>query len=180
MPNLEDLPGADESYWIRSTDTTRFAPLTDDLAVDLKLTDRMVRYNLPSVESVLDGHGLRLARRRGVGIWVEGSPTARRELLTALDAVTAEKTGAAFTFHRLKALTVYGYFTSKPVEQDILKVQMFFNGTSVEADRWNRAFIPCSYRNTPLKTRGKLLIPRDRLRRVFITFGGPAGPWSLR
>ena len=47
---------------------------------------------------------------------------------TALDAVTAEKTGAAFTFHRLKALTVYGYFTSKPVEQDILKVQMFFNG----------------------------------------------------
>src|SRR5258708_20721225 len=48
----------------------------DDLATELKLTDRMVRYNLASVESVLDGHGLRLARRRGVGIWVEGSPTA--------------------------------------------------------------------------------------------------------
>jgi hypothetical protein len=23
---------------------------------------------------------------------------------------------------------VYGYFTSKPVQQDILKTQMFFNG----------------------------------------------------
>jgi mannitol operon transcriptional antiterminator len=57
----------------------------DDLATELKLTDRMVRYNLASVESVLDGHGLRLARRRGVGIWVEGSPTARRELLADLD-----------------------------------------------------------------------------------------------
>jgi transcriptional antiterminator len=63
----------------------------DDLATELKLTDRMVRYNLASVESVLDGHGLRLARRRGVGIWVEGSPTARRDLLVALD----ESTGPA-------------------------------------------------------------------------------------
>jgi mannitol operon transcriptional antiterminator len=57
----------------------------DDLATELKLTDRMVRYNLASVESVLAGHGLRLARRRGVGIWVEGSPTARHDLLTVLD-----------------------------------------------------------------------------------------------
>jgi transcriptional antiterminator len=63
----------------------------DDLATELKLTDRMVRYNLGSVESVLYDHGLRLARRRGVGIWVEGSPTARRDLLVALD----ESTGPA-------------------------------------------------------------------------------------
>ena len=60
----------------------------DELATGLKLTDRMVRYNLASVESVLDAHGLRLARRRGVGIWVEGSPAARRELLTVLDGST--------------------------------------------------------------------------------------------
>jgi hypothetical protein len=56
-------------------------------------------------------------------------PAAKKvELLTALDGATAEKTGAAFAFRRLKALTVYGYFTSLPVEQDILKMQMFFNG----------------------------------------------------
>jgi len=58
-----------------------------------------------------------------------GLPAQKKvELLTALDAASAEKTGAPFAFRRLKALTVYGYFTSKPVEQDILKMQMFFNG----------------------------------------------------
>ena len=35
---------------------------------------------------------------------------------------------AGLAFGRLKALTVYGYFTSARVEQDILKMQMFFNG----------------------------------------------------
>jgi len=56
----------------------------DDLATELKLTDRMVRYNLASIEGVLQGHGLRLARRRGVGIWIEGTPKARAELLADL------------------------------------------------------------------------------------------------
>jgi transcriptional antiterminator len=56
----------------------------DDLAIELRLTDRMVRYNLASVESVFREHGLHLARRRGVGIWVEGTPLARSELLAAL------------------------------------------------------------------------------------------------
>ena len=60
----------------------------DDLATELKLTDRMVRYNLAPVEGMLADHGLRLARRRGVGIWVEGTPTARRELLAVLDGST--------------------------------------------------------------------------------------------
>jgi hypothetical protein len=58
-----------------------------------------------------------------------GLPAEKKvELMTALDGATTEKAGAAFAFRRLKALTVYGYFTSLPVEQDVLKVQMFFNG----------------------------------------------------
>jgi hypothetical protein len=58
-----------------------------------------------------------------------GLPGARKvELMTALDSASGEETGAVLAFRRLKGLTVYGYFTSKPVEQDILKVQMFFNG----------------------------------------------------
>src|SRR5258706_5084476 len=60
----------------------------DDLATELKLTDRMVRYNLASVESALADHGLKLARRRGVGIWVEGSQSDREDLLAALDSPT--------------------------------------------------------------------------------------------
>jgi mannitol operon transcriptional antiterminator len=61
------------------------ATSVDDLAAELKLTDRMIRYNLESIEGLLATHGLRLARRRGVGIWIEGPPTARVDLLAVLD-----------------------------------------------------------------------------------------------
>jgi hypothetical protein len=56
------------------------------------------------------------------------SHAKKTELLTALDAARGDKTGAGLAFGRLKALTVYGYFTSKPVQQDVLKMRMFFDG----------------------------------------------------
>jgi hypothetical protein len=56
------------------------------------------------------------------------SPAQKKGLLTKLDAARADKSGAGHAFGRLKALTVYGYFTSKPVQRDILKTQMFFDG----------------------------------------------------
>lgn len=56
-------------------------------------------------------------------------PAAKKvELLTALDAARADKSGAGLAFARLKGLTVYGYYTSKTVQEDILKTRMFFNG----------------------------------------------------
>jgi glucoside 3-dehydrogenase (cytochrome c) hitch-hiker subunit len=56
-------------------------------------------------------------------------PEAKRgEFLTGLDAKRPAKAGAAHAFERIKALTVYGYFTSEPVQVNILKTQMFFNG----------------------------------------------------
>ena len=56
-------------------------------------------------------------------------PAARQsELLTGLDAARADKAGAGLAFARLKALTVYGYFTSRAVDVDVLKTQMFFSG----------------------------------------------------
>jgi len=56
-------------------------------------------------------------------------PAAKKvELLTTLDAARGDKAGAGLAFGRLKALTVYGYFTSQRVEQEVMKMQMFFNG----------------------------------------------------
>ena len=56
-------------------------------------------------------------------------PEAKRgDFLTGLDAKRPAKSGAAHAFERIKSLTVYGYFTSQPVQADILKTQMFFNG----------------------------------------------------
>ena len=53
---------------------------------------------------------------------------ARTRLLSELDGKREDKTGAGLAFGRLKSLTVYGYFTSQPVQADILRTQMFFNG----------------------------------------------------
>lgn len=54
----------------------------DTLAADVGLTPRVIRYNLPSVEAVIRDGGLRLIRRRGLGIWIEG-PDARRSAVRA-------------------------------------------------------------------------------------------------
>jgi glucoside 3-dehydrogenase (cytochrome c) hitch-hiker subunit len=64
----------------------------------------------------------------GTPRFVDMSPGGRLELFTTLDVKRTDKTGAGHAVVRLKALTIYGYFTSKVVQQDILKTQMFFNG----------------------------------------------------
>jgi hypothetical protein len=56
------------------------------------------------------------------------SKTVTTELVASLDNVRADKTGAGHTFGRIKALTVYGYFTSMPVQRDLLKTRMYFDG----------------------------------------------------
>ena len=58
----------------------------EQLAGTLQLTHRVVRYNLPSVESYFADRGLVVRRQRGVGIWVEGEPLTRRRILDELDA----------------------------------------------------------------------------------------------
>jgi hypothetical protein len=60
--------------------------------------------------------------------FVDIAEAKRGEFLTGLDAKRPNKAGAEHAFARIKALTVYGYFTSKTVQQDVLKTQMFFNG----------------------------------------------------
>ena len=72
----------------------------------------------------IDAHSAALGSPR----FVDMPPAGRLELFTTLDVKRADKTGAGHAVVRLKALTVYGYFTSKFVQQEILKTQMFFNG----------------------------------------------------
>ena len=73
-------------------------------------------------------HDIDVRAAMGSSRFVDLPAGKKTELLTALDAARADKTGAGLAFARLKAVTVYGYFTSKPVEQEVLKVQIFFNG----------------------------------------------------
>ncbi|HYK98667.1 MAG TPA: PRD domain-containing protein [Candidatus Acidoferrales bacterium] len=57
----------------------------ETIAQQLNLTTRVVRYNLPPVESYLREAGLSVMKRRGVGIWVDGDAEGRRRLLVDLD-----------------------------------------------------------------------------------------------
>jgi len=58
----------------------------DEVAAALQLTDRMVRYSMPSIEAYFAERGLRVVKRRGVGVWVEGDPTLRTQVRSELDA----------------------------------------------------------------------------------------------
>jgi mannitol operon transcriptional antiterminator len=57
----------------------------EEIATALRLTTRVVRYNLPSIETYLRSGGLAIVRRRGVGVWVEGDHDQRAALLSSLD-----------------------------------------------------------------------------------------------
>lgn len=50
---------------------------TEDLAADLGLSQRAVRYRLGAAEAYLRSHGARLARRPGSGLWVEADDEVR-------------------------------------------------------------------------------------------------------
>src|SRR5436309_14144467 len=61
------------------------------IASELKLTGRIVRYNLPSIDTYLRPEGLRVMRRRGVGVWVQGDEDRRHALLSALGSVAGPR-----------------------------------------------------------------------------------------
>jgi transcriptional antiterminator len=64
---------------------TETRPATvEAIASELKLTSRVVRYNLPSIETFLRPEGLLVMRRRGVGVWVSGDDDRRQAILTSL------------------------------------------------------------------------------------------------
>jgi hypothetical protein len=56
------------------------------------------------------------------------SPEQKVARLGSLDKSRSDKAGAGHAFGRLKALAVYGYFTSQPIQHDVLKTQVIFDG----------------------------------------------------
>ncbi len=57
---------------------------TSDLAVDLVLTERAVRYRLSAAENYLESFGASLVRQRGTGLFVEVSDEERQAILDDL------------------------------------------------------------------------------------------------
>ena len=61
------------------------------IASELNLTGRIVRYNLPSIDTYLRPEGLRVMRRRGVGVWVAGNDDRRHAILETLGSVAGPR-----------------------------------------------------------------------------------------
>src|SRR5207249_3732320 len=61
------------------------------IASELNLTGRIVRYNLPSIDTYLRPEGLRVMRRRGVGVWVSGNDDRRHAILSTLGSVAGPR-----------------------------------------------------------------------------------------
>jgi len=93
--------------------------------IDLLLTEWYAasdRDNLLYGLGYLDG----LASKDGARTFAELGPAAQAALATTLDSASDPAIpSAAATWKTLKGLTVYGYFTSKPVMQDVLKVKVW-------------------------------------------------------
>src|SRR5438270_12387082 len=71
---------------------TQTGPSTvEAIASELKLTSRVVRYNLPSIDTYLRPEGLRVMRRRGVGVWVSGNDDRRHAILSTLGSVAGPR-----------------------------------------------------------------------------------------
>ena len=61
------------------------APATiASIAAELRLTPRMVNYDLRAVEPYVRSIGLQIVRRRGVGVWIDGAAERRRDALDGL------------------------------------------------------------------------------------------------
>jgi hypothetical protein len=112
---------------IPETDTPGATSVRVPEFIDLILTERATDEEKAAFLAGLTDIDAR-ASAMGQPRFVDLASARKTELLTALDGAREDKSGAGLAFGRLKALTVYGYFTSKPVQQDILKTQMFFNG----------------------------------------------------
>lgn len=57
--------------------------------------------------------------------FVELAPAERELTVRALDGMREASEGAGRAFAELKRLTVYGYFTSEPVQKNVLKTQIW-------------------------------------------------------
>lgn len=93
--------------------------------IDLLLTEW---YSTADRDNLLYGLGSLdgLASKRGARTFAKLSPAARTALARTLDATTdAPRPSAAAAWQTVKGLTIYGYFTSKPIMQDVLKVKVW-------------------------------------------------------
>jgi transcriptional antiterminator len=103
------------------------------IATALRLTTRVVRYNLPSIDTYLRSSGLRIVRRRGVGIWVEGGDDQRAALLSSLDGEAGPRV-LNIADRKLQALATLLDRAPEPLHLADLEVELGASRPTVRRD----------------------------------------------
>jgi transcriptional antiterminator len=105
----------------------------EQLAGELQLTLRVVRYNLPSVEAYLEERDLHLAKRRGVGLWVDGEPAA---LATALEGLESAPGPAVLEAADRQSRVLLALLESAPdaLRSETLEDRLGVSGPTVRRD----------------------------------------------
>ncbi|WP_329129724.1 FAD-dependent oxidoreductase [Streptomyces sp. NBC_01476] len=77
MANPASLPGTDESYWVHTTDSSRFAPLTDDLTVDVAVVGGGIAGLSTAWEVVRTGRSVVVLEADRIAVGVSGYTSAK-------------------------------------------------------------------------------------------------------
>ncbi|MGZ3374051.1 MAG: gluconate 2-dehydrogenase subunit 3 family protein, partial [Gemmatimonadaceae bacterium] len=120
---------------IPETDTPGATRVRVPEFIDLMLTewatdDERAKFlaGLADIDKTGAADGVRRSASGTAQRFVNLPAPAKHDLIMRLDAARDDATGAGHAFGQVKQLTVYAYFTSKPVVDGILKTQMFFDG----------------------------------------------------
>ncbi|HYN69479.1 MAG TPA: PRD domain-containing protein [Candidatus Eisenbacteria bacterium] len=105
----------------------------EEIATALRLTTRVVRYNLPLIETYLRSGGLQIVRRRGVGIWVQGDDEARAALRASLDGETGPQV-LNVADRKLQALAMLLDRAPEPLHLADLEVELGASRPTVRRD----------------------------------------------
>jgi mannitol operon transcriptional antiterminator len=105
----------------------------DTLATELELTPRVVRYNLAAVEAFLRTNDVLLARRRGLGVWLEGEAGSRTALIARLDATIGPPVVDAMD-RRARVIVALLDAYPEPVRLESLEVELGVSRPTVRRD----------------------------------------------
>ncbi|TMG26301.1 MAG: transcription antiterminator [Chloroflexi bacterium] len=106
---------------------------TQAIAAELELTPRVVRYNLPLIESYLRSAGLQVVRRRGLGVWISGEEEQRRAILASLDPSAGPQV-LDTADRKLRALAALLDRAPEPIQLADLEVELGASRPTVRRD----------------------------------------------